>query len=142
MWIQADEGTRALQRGCDYIGWNEGRRFLQAWDQAAHHEGHLHKQGEGLGVWAGPMAVCNPRLTSPLPPPQHSYRVRSAKRQPGVDEILLPGERGNKLAASRLAAGSVPIEPNLLASLRVRSGAHQQGREGGREGPCSSRPTW
>ncbi len=47
------------------------------------------------------------------------FRVRNAERLPGVDEILLPGERGNRLAASRLASGIIELEPNLLHSLRV-----------------------
>jgi len=46
-------------------------------------------------------------------------RVKSADRLPGVDEILLPGERGARTAASRSAAGVVPIEPNLLSNLRT-----------------------
>jgi LDH2 family malate/lactate/ureidoglycolate dehydrogenase len=36
-------------------------------------------------------------------------RVKDARRQPGVAEILLPGERGDRLAAARLAAGSLPV---------------------------------
>ena len=51
-------------------------------------------------------------------------RVRNAKRQPGVDEILLPGERGNRLAAGRLASGTIPIEPNMLESLRAIAAKH------------------
>lgn len=36
-----------------------------------------------------------------------------------MDEILLPGERGNRLAAQRKASGSIPVEANLLSSLRA-----------------------
>eukprot|EP00195_Chlamydomonas_chlamydogama_P003675 CAMPEP_0202914340 /NCGR_PEP_ID=MMETSP1392-20130828/62857_1 /ASSEMBLY_ACC=CAM_ASM_000868 /TAXON_ID=225041 /ORGANISM="Chlamydomonas chlamydogama, Strain SAG 11-48b" /LENGTH=870 /DNA_ID=CAMNT_0049605955 /DNA_START=5 /DNA_END=2617 /DNA_ORIENTATION=+ len=46
-------------------------------------------------------------------------RVRNAERMPGVDEIMLPGERGNRLAAQRISSGIIPIEPNLLSSLRL-----------------------
>ncbi|GBF88229.1 cystathionine beta-lyase [Raphidocelis subcapitata] len=46
-------------------------------------------------------------------------RVKSAPRLPGVDEILLPGERGSRLAASRLASGTVPVEANLYRNLKV-----------------------
>eukprot|EP00955_Chlamydomonas_euryale_P084258 363940-Chlamydomonas_euryale.AAC.14 len=63
-------------------------------------------------------------------------RVRSAPRQPGVSEILLPGERGNRLAATRVSAGMVPIEPNMLASLRVM--AAKFGAPGGPIGVTSS----
>ncbi len=31
--------------------------------------------------------------------------MRGAERLPGVEEILLPGERGNRKANARLAAG-------------------------------------
>ncbi|KXZ54908.1 hypothetical protein GPECTOR_4g980 [Gonium pectorale] len=46
-------------------------------------------------------------------------RVRGAERLPGVEEILLPGERGNRKANSRLAAGVMPLEVNLLTQLRA-----------------------
>ncbi|GIL55171.1 hypothetical protein Vafri_10770 [Volvox africanus] len=46
-------------------------------------------------------------------------RVRGAERLPGVDEILLPGERGNRKANARLAAGVMPLEANLLSQLRA-----------------------
>ncbi len=51
-------------------------------------------------------------------------RVKGAERLPGVDEILLPGERGNRLAASRRAAGTIEIEPNMYAALKVRYHTH------------------
>ncbi|GFR53198.1 hypothetical protein Agub_g15947 [Astrephomene gubernaculifera] len=46
-------------------------------------------------------------------------RVRGAERLPGVEEILLPGERGNRKASARLAAGVMPLEVNLLSQLRT-----------------------
>eukprot|EP00798_Chlamydomonas_sp_ICE-L_P026364 gene26364-17457_t len=46
-------------------------------------------------------------------------RVKNAEKQPGVAEIMLPGERGNRLAAARLRSGSIPIEPNMLAQLKA-----------------------
>jgi len=46
-------------------------------------------------------------------------RVKNATRLPGVSEILLPGERGDRMAAARREAGRIPLEPNLLSSLRV-----------------------
>eukprot|EP00892_Ulva_mutabilis_P009980 jgi/Ulvmu1/7354/UM036_0014.1 len=45
-------------------------------------------------------------------------RVKSAARQPGVDEILLPGERSAAKAAAVLASGHVEVETNLLEGLR------------------------
>lgn len=46
-------------------------------------------------------------------------RVKAADKLPGVSEILLPSERGNRVAAQHIASGLVPIEPNLLSNLRL-----------------------
>lgn len=46
-------------------------------------------------------------------------RVKSAERLPGVDEILLPGERGGRMAAERLARGVMPVEEALVNGLRT-----------------------
>ena len=46
-------------------------------------------------------------------------RVKSAERLPGVQEILLPGERGSRKAQERLSSGMIPVEANLLSNLRV-----------------------
>ncbi len=54
-------------------------------------------------------------------------RVRNAQKLPGVEEITLPGERGNRMAKQRLAAGVIPIEPNMLSSLRVMAAKADQG---------------
>lgn len=45
-------------------------------------------------------------------------RVKAAARQPGVDEILLPGERSAAKAAAAAASGKVHVETNLLKGLR------------------------
>lgn len=44
--------------------------------------------------------------------------VKSARKLDGVDEILVPGERGNKLAKQRLHSGEIVIEDNLLNKLK------------------------
>jgi hypothetical protein len=46
-------------------------------------------------------------------------RVKGAERMPGVSEILLPGERGDRMSRARLDAGVMPIEPNMLARWGV-----------------------
>jgi len=46
-------------------------------------------------------------------------RVQNADKLPGVSEIIIPGQREAKMAADRVAAGSLPIEKNMLAELRV-----------------------
>lgn len=45
-------------------------------------------------------------------------RVKNAERQPGVSEILLPGERSAAAAAATIASGRIAVESNLLTNLR------------------------
>lgn len=44
-------------------------------------------------------------------------RVKGAKRLPGVDEILISGERGDRLAQQVHATGEIEIEDGLYAAL-------------------------
>ena len=41
-------------------------------------------------------------------------RVQNAARLPGVDQIVLPGERERKMALARVKEGTVPLERNML----------------------------
>ena len=45
-------------------------------------------------------------------------RVKSAPKQPGVDEIFLPGERSAAKAAAVASSGHLNVEANLLADLQ------------------------
>lgn len=45
-------------------------------------------------------------------------RVKQAKKLPGVKEILIPGERGNKLTQQRVRSGEMEIEDNLYNQLK------------------------
>lgn len=45
-------------------------------------------------------------------------RVKGAKRMPGVNEILLPGERGDAFAAAVKADGRINVEANLWRALQ------------------------
>ncbi|MBP7928296.1 Ldh family oxidoreductase [Patescibacteria group bacterium] len=45
-------------------------------------------------------------------------KVKSTKRLPEVDEIFVPGERGNKLAKRHLESGEIEVEDNLLRQLK------------------------
>lgn len=45
-------------------------------------------------------------------------RVKGTKRLPGVDEILVPGERGNRLREAALAEGALEVEDGLWAALQ------------------------
>jgi LDH2 family malate/lactate/ureidoglycolate dehydrogenase len=49
-------------------------------------------------------------------------KVKETKRLPGIDEIFVPGERGNRQAALIRANGTIDIEDNLLEELRRVAG--------------------
>lgn len=49
-------------------------------------------------------------------------KVKATKRLPGVDEIFVPGERGNRQTARILESGTIEIEDNLLEELRKAAG--------------------
>lgn len=44
-------------------------------------------------------------------------RVKATKPLPGVKEVMLPSERGNRLAKQRIASGEIDIEENLYNEL-------------------------
>lgn len=44
--------------------------------------------------------------------------MKRAKKLDGVEEVLVPGERGDKIRARILASGEIEVEDNLLKSLR------------------------
>ena len=48
---------------------------------------------------------------------QLGKRVKVTKKLPGVSEILLPGERGNRLTNQRLKSKEIEIEDNLYKEL-------------------------
>jgi LDH2 family malate/lactate/ureidoglycolate dehydrogenase len=43
--------------------------------------------------------------------------IKTAKRLPNVDEIFVPGERGDKIRKKTLATGEIEVEDNLLSEL-------------------------
>jgi L-2-hydroxycarboxylate dehydrogenase (NAD+) len=49
-------------------------------------------------------------------------KVKATKRLPGLDEIFVPGERGNRQTARILESGTIDIEDNLLEELRKAAG--------------------
>jgi L-2-hydroxycarboxylate dehydrogenase (NAD+) len=49
-------------------------------------------------------------------------RIKGTKKLPGVDEIFVPGERGNRQAAESRASGTIEIEDHLLEELRKVAG--------------------
>ncbi|MHC1743471.1 MAG: Ldh family oxidoreductase [Syntrophobacteraceae bacterium] len=49
-------------------------------------------------------------------------KVKATAKLPGTDEIFVPGERGNRLAAEIRASGIIDLEDNLLQELRKVAG--------------------
>ena len=45
-------------------------------------------------------------------------KVKSARKVDGISEILIPGERGNRLTNERVKSGEIEIEDNLLMELK------------------------
>jgi hypothetical protein len=43
--------------------------------------------------------------------------IRQAKPLDGVDEVLVPGERGDRIRVGILESGEMEVEDNLLHSL-------------------------
>jgi L-2-hydroxycarboxylate dehydrogenase (NAD+) len=53
------------------------------------------------------------------------HRVKSATKLPGVEEILLPGERGDRITADCLSNDSIEIEANLYKDLCSMAGVKE-----------------
>ncbi len=49
--------------------------------------------------------------------------MKKSKKLPGVDEVYVPGERGDKIRSAILEAGEIEIEDNLLKELKKFVGA-------------------
>lgn len=45
-------------------------------------------------------------------------KIKSARKLPGVNEIRVPGERGNQITRDRLKSGEIEVEDNLLNKLK------------------------
>lgn len=44
--------------------------------------------------------------------------IKHAKKLPGVDEIMVPGERGDQIKAQILESGQIEVEDNLFSELK------------------------
>jgi L-2-hydroxycarboxylate dehydrogenase (NAD+) len=89
--------------------------------------------GDSKGNWGHMIFAIDPDLLGDRDEFQANVRrvidrVKSTKRLPGVDEILVPGERGSRTARERLESGEIDIEDNLLAELRKVAGRSSQNR--------------
>ena len=54
-------------------------------------------------------------------------RVRNADKLPGVNEIVIAGQREAAMAQARISEGTLPIERNMLQELRAMAAKYDQG---------------
>jgi LDH2 family malate/lactate/ureidoglycolate dehydrogenase len=83
--------------------------------------------GDTANSWGNLIYVIDPSLlvdteTFKTQVTQMIEKVKSTKKMPGVDEIYVPGERGNKLAQERIQSGEIEIEDNLFNELNKQLG--------------------
>ena len=50
-------------------------------------------------------------------------KVKGTKKLPGVEEIFIPGEKGNKMAREIITSGEIEIEDNLYNELKKVAGS-------------------
>jgi L-2-hydroxycarboxylate dehydrogenase (NAD+) len=80
--------------------------------------------GDVAGNWGGHLIIAlDPELFGGVAALREGVgamarKVKAAKRLPGVNEILLPGERGDRQAKSAQRQGHIEIEDNLYRELR------------------------
>ena len=51
-----------------------------------------------------------------------AQKVKSTRKLPGVEEIFVPGERGNKATSATFMSGEIEVEDNLLQGLKLAAG--------------------
>lgn len=84
-------------------------------------------EGDTVNNWAGALIIAiDPDILNGTEEVQNSVetiikKVKSAKKLPGVEEIMLPGERGDRLAGQIAESGRIDIEDNLWAQLKELS---------------------
>jgi len=88
----------------------------------------LANTGEGRGDL---VLVIDPELLTSLETFRNQVsqlvdKVKSSKKLPGVDEILVPGERGDQVANERIRSGQLEIEDNLYGELTKLANGEKQ----------------
>ena len=68
------------------------------------------------------MAI-DPEMFKPIAEFKHEVSImvssiKSARKLVGVEEIFVPGERGNRLANKRVQSDEIEVEDNLLKTLK------------------------
>ena len=83
--------------------------------------------GDVWGSWGNLLLAMDPELLVDANEFQENVsklvaRVKGTQRLPGVSEIRVPGERGDRLTQQHLASGEIEIEDGLYAALRKAAG--------------------
>lgn len=73
--------------------------------------------GPGNALWALDVEAFVPREEFLARVDQQIAQIKAAERGKGVDEILLPGERGHRRALELTARGTVPLSPAAWNAL-------------------------
>ncbi len=79
------------------------------------------------GDWGNLIIVIDPELlgdreTFAQRVAELAEKVKATKRLPGVEEILIPGERGNRILEVALREGAIEIEDKLWQALKAKAG--------------------
>lgn len=81
-------------------------------------------EGDTVNNWAGALIIAiDPEILNGTKSIKESLKtiitkVKSVKKLPGVEEIMLPGERGDRMARHIAKSGEIDIEDNLWAKLQ------------------------
>ncbi len=84
--------------------------------------------GETATNWGNLVIAIDPEMLTDRKAFAHNVaalaaKVKATKKLPGVKEILLPGERGDRLAKKRKQEGVIEIEDNLYHALQQAAAA-------------------
>lgn len=79
--------------------------------------------GDTASNWGNLIMVIDPELLVDLKEFKQNVsamakRIKETKKLAGVSEIMLPGERGDRLTKERLSSGEIEIEDNLYIELK------------------------
>ncbi|MEK6962957.1 MAG: Ldh family oxidoreductase [Nanoarchaeota archaeon] len=83
--------------------------------------------GIGQGNWGNLVFAFDPELLTDTGEFKKKVaalctKVKGVKKLPGVNEVYLPSERGNRLTQERLNSGEIEIEDNLYNELKKAAG--------------------
>jgi len=83
--------------------------------------------GDTASNWGNLVMVIDPGLLTDVDlfkkqVSQMAQKVKSTRKLPGVEEIFVPGERGNKATSATVMSGEIEVEDNLLQGLKLAAG--------------------